>query len=368
MNLKVSNTNAPVWRDITVYAELPAKLKCLDELAHNVWWSWNSDAKKLFHDIDPDTWRDTGENPVLLLQKLSFEKYQSLAKDELFLARLNEVYKEFKNYMKKPLRKDVPSISYFSMEYGLCSALKIYSGGLGVLAGDYIKEASDSCINMTAVGFLYRYGYFNQTLSMDGQQIAEYVAQNFNQIPVEPVLNSDGTPMVLAVPYRETPVIVDLAMSMFSYGKLERYALEGRECPVDGGFDSSGNLTRDPVAISESRQVLPMGYWKGSSLAIALDLIVSLISGGRTTKDIGELPCETEVSQIFMAISLDAFPDHEDMEKRIGETLSYIDSSIPREENGSIHYPGEGMKRTRCESMRLGVFAEDSVWEKVKAL
>ena len=93
MNLKVSNTNAPVWRDITVYAELPAKLKCLDELAHNVWWSWNSDAKKLFHDIDPDTWRDTGENPVLLLQKLSFEKYQSLAKDELFLARLNEVYK-----------------------------------------------------------------------------------------------------------------------------------------------------------------------------------------------------------------------------------------------------------------------------------
>ena len=177
-----------------------------------------------------------------------------------------------------------------------------------------------------------------------------------------------NNPMVLAVPYRDTPVIVDLAMSMFSYGKLERYALEGRECPVDGGFDSNGNLTRDPVAISESRQVLPMGYWKGSSLAIALDLIVSLISGGRTTKDIGELPCETEVSQIFMAISLDAFPDHEDMERHIGETLSYIDSSIPREENGSIHYPGEGMKRTRCESMRLGVYAEDSVWEKVKAL
>lgn len=177
-----------------------------------------------------------------------------------------------------------------------------------------------------------------------------------------------NNPMVLAVPYRDTPVIVDLAMSMFSYGKLERYALEGRECPVDGGFDSSGNLTRDPVAISESRQVLPMGYWKGSSLAIALDLIVSLISGGRTTKDIGDLPCETEVSQIFMAISLDAFPDHEDMERRIGETLSYIDSSLPREENVSIHYPGEGMKRTRCESMRLGVYAEDSVWEKVKAL
>uniref|UniRef100_UPI003FED564C alpha-glucan family phosphorylase n=1 Tax=Candidatus Limisoma sp. TaxID=3076476 RepID=UPI003FED564C len=201
MKLKVSNTNAPVWRDITIHAELPAKLKSLDELAHNVWWSWNSEARNLFQDIDPNLWLQTDENPVLLLQKLSLERCQELAKDEAFLARLNEVHKAFKDYMKKPYRKDVPSISYFSMEYGLCSALKIYSGGLGVLAGDYIKEASDSCVNLTAVGFMYRYGYFDQSLSMDGQQIAEYPAQNFNQIPVEQVLNSDGTPMVLAVPY-----------------------------------------------------------------------------------------------------------------------------------------------------------------------
>ena len=201
MKLKVSNTNAPVWRDITIHAELPAKLKSLDELAHNVWWSWNSEARNLFQDIDPNLWLQTDENPVLLLQKLSLERCQELAKDEAFLTRLNEVHKAFKDYMKKPYRKDVPSISYFSMEYGLCSALKIYSGGLGVLAGDYIKEASDSCVNLTAVGFMYRYGYFDQSLSMDGQQIAEYPAQNFNQIPVEQVLNSDGTPMVLAVPY-----------------------------------------------------------------------------------------------------------------------------------------------------------------------
>ena len=168
MKLKVSNTNAPVWRDITIHAELPAKLKSLDELAHNVWWSWNSEARNLFQDIDHNLWLQTDENPVLLLQKLSLERCQELAKDEAFLARLNEVHKAFKDYMKKPYRKDVPSISYFSMEYGLCSALKIYSGGLGVLAGDYIKEASDSCVNLTAVGFMYRYGYFDQSLSMDG--------------------------------------------------------------------------------------------------------------------------------------------------------------------------------------------------------
>ena len=201
MKLHVSYTNAPVWRDITINSELPAKLKNLEEIAHNVWWSWNSEAKSLFHDIDRELWRSTGENPVLLLQKLSFERLQELENDKAMLNRINSVYKTFKEYLSKPMRKDIPSISYFSMEYGLCSALKIYSGGLGVLAGDYIKEASDSCIDLTAVGFLYRYGYFDQSLSMDGQQIADYVTQNFNQIPVEQVMNADGQPMLLEVPY-----------------------------------------------------------------------------------------------------------------------------------------------------------------------
>jgi starch phosphorylase len=103
--------------------------------------------------------------------------------------------------MKEPMRKDVPSVSYFSMEYGLCNALKIYSGGLGVLAGDYIKEASDSRVDMTAVGFLYRYGYFTQTLSVEGQQIANYEPQNFNELPIDQVLDEDGHPMILEVPY-----------------------------------------------------------------------------------------------------------------------------------------------------------------------
>ena len=113
------------------------------------------------------------------------------------MQRIAAVYADFKAYMKKPMRKDIPSVSYFSMEYGLCNCLKIYSGGLGVLAGDYIKEASDSCVDMTAVGFLYRYGYFTQTLSVDGQQIANYEPQNFNQLPIEQVLDKNGQPMIL---------------------------------------------------------------------------------------------------------------------------------------------------------------------------
>ncbi|MDE6715803.1 MAG: alpha-glucan family phosphorylase, partial [Muribaculaceae bacterium] len=114
---------------------------------------------------------------------------------------VNKVCADFEEYMKVPMRDDIPSVSYFSMEYGLCNALKIYSGGLGVLAGDYIKQASDSRVNMTAVGFLYRYGYFTQTLTMDGQQMANYEAQNFNQLPIDAVYDENGAHLVIAVPY-----------------------------------------------------------------------------------------------------------------------------------------------------------------------
>ena len=201
MKLPVSNTNAPIWRDVTVKSELPSELKALDELARNLWWVWNSEAKSLFRDLNPDLWRSTGENPVMLLQRLDSERIEEIIADKDLMNRLKKVYADFKEYMSVPMRKDVPSVSYFSMEYGLCNCLKIYSGGLGVLAGDYIKEASDSRVDMTAVGFLYRYGYFTQTLSMDGQQIANYEPQNFNQLPIDQVLDKNGNPLILEVPF-----------------------------------------------------------------------------------------------------------------------------------------------------------------------
>ena len=201
MKIQVSNTNQPVWRDATVTAELPLKLAPLATLAKNLWWVWNSEAKNLFRDLNPDLWRSTGENPVMLLQRLSAERLQEIGNDADLMKRLERTYADFQEYMAKPMRKDVPSVAYFSMEYGLCNCLKIYSGGLGVLAGDYIKEASDSCVDMTAVGFLYRYGYFTQTLSVDGQQMANYESQNFNQLPIEQVCDADGSPMILEVPF-----------------------------------------------------------------------------------------------------------------------------------------------------------------------
>ncbi|MDE7508974.1 MAG: DUF3417 domain-containing protein, partial [Muribaculaceae bacterium] len=201
MKLQVSNSNQPTWHNITVSTELPKQLKPLEEMSKNLWWVWNSEGKSLFRDIDHDLWRKVGENPVMLLQQISYERLKEILDDKAFMDRINLVYDSFKAYMKQPMHNDIPSVAYFSMEYGLCNCLKIYSGGLGVLAGDYIKQASDSRVNMTAVGFLYRYGYFSQSLSINGQQVANYEPQNFEQLPIDQVLDENGQPMVLEVPY-----------------------------------------------------------------------------------------------------------------------------------------------------------------------
>ena len=201
MKVQVSNTNMPCWRDITVKSQVPEGLKSLEELSRNLWWVWNSEGTDLFRSLSPELWRSTHGNPVRLLQEISYERLVEITKDKPLMRRINDVYDSFKSYMSEPLRKDIPSIAYFCMEYGLVNILKIYSGGLGILAGDYLKEASDCNIDMTGVGFLYRYGYFTQSLSMDGQQLAEYEPQNFNQLPLEQVMDENGHPMILEVPF-----------------------------------------------------------------------------------------------------------------------------------------------------------------------
>jgi starch phosphorylase len=201
MKIKVSNVNQPTWTECNVHANLPAELSKLQEIAYNLWWCWNGDAKDLFRYIDLDAWHRAGSNPIVLMNTISYDRMVELTKDEKFMKQLNETYAEFRAYMDKPKDKKKPTIAYFSMEYGLTHILKIYSGGLGILAGDYIKEASDCNVDMTAIGFLYRYGYFTQTLSPEGQQIANYEAQNFSNLPISQVKEADGSNMVIEVPY-----------------------------------------------------------------------------------------------------------------------------------------------------------------------
>ena len=163
MKLKVNNVNETNLKEINVKSHLPESLNKLEEIAQNIWWTWDSEAKNLFRQIDRQAWIDCSSNPVLLLNILNYEKLVAMGKNTEFIKKVETVYKEFKDYLNVPKNTKVPSIAYFSMEYGLTEVLKIYSGGLGVLAGDYLKEASDSNVDLTAIGFLYRYGYYTAT-------------------------------------------------------------------------------------------------------------------------------------------------------------------------------------------------------------
>ncbi len=186
------NYNAPNWKRIFIQSQVPAGLEALEKLSKNLWWCWNYEAIDLFKNINPQLWEEVGKNPIALLDGISYERYQELQKDKTFIAQLNKVSDKFDQYMAQPKKEASPKIAYFCMEYGLHSSLKFYSGGLGVLAGDFLKEASDSNVSFVGIGLLYRYGYFRQELSMHGEQIAHYDAQRFTHLPLEPVRDSNG--------------------------------------------------------------------------------------------------------------------------------------------------------------------------------
>ena len=224
MKIKADYANAPQWKEVTIKSTLPEELKCLDELAHNMWWAWNYEARELWKSLDKDLYEEVGHNPVMLLDRLSYERKEAIVNDKTIMERVKSVYKLFRDYMDVKPDATRPSVAYFCMEYGINQVVKIYSGGLGMLAGDYMKGASDSNVNMCGVGFLYRYGYFKQTLSMDGQQIAQYDAQNFSSLPVERVLDENGQPLVVDVPYMNYQV--HAYVWVMNVGRIKLYLLD----------------------------------------------------------------------------------------------------------------------------------------------
>lgn len=236
MKIKVSNVNTPNWREVTVRSSVPAELEKLSEMARNVWTLWNYEATDLFRSLDPALWKEVGQNPVLLLERMNFDKLEALANDKLVLKRMNDVYAKFRDYMDVEPDSKRPSVAYFSMEYGLNHVLKIYSGGLGVLAGDYLKEASDSNVDLCAIGFLYRYGYFTQSLAIDGQQIANYEAQNFGTLPLERVNDAHGQPLVVDVPYID--YVVHAYVWKVNVGRISLYLLD-TDNEMNSEFDRS---------------------------------------------------------------------------------------------------------------------------------
>ncbi len=201
MNYEKLPVSTPSWKSVMVTRHLPEELSGLEILSKNLWWCWNENAKALFKAIDPEMWHDLGSNPMAILDAVSLKRFKTLSQDSVFMGLYNGVMHEFNDYMALKEKRTDPSIGYFCMEYGLDSSLRIYSGGLGILAGDYLKETSDMNVNLVAVGLLYRYGYFTQVLSAQGDQVARYDAQNFSKIPATPVFDAEGNWLTTSVEF-----------------------------------------------------------------------------------------------------------------------------------------------------------------------
>ena len=182
---------------------LPEPLAALQRLSRNLWWSWDADAVALWHDIDPWRWERCAHNPVALLADVEPARFDELAGDAVFVARLGVIEARFDAYLAEQgwcgeTHPELPLVAYFSMEFGLHESLRIYSGGLGVLAGDHLRSASDLGVPLVGIGLLYREGYFQQMI-YDGRQIAAYADHDWSREPIERVLDADGEPLVVEV-------------------------------------------------------------------------------------------------------------------------------------------------------------------------
>lgn len=215
---------SPIWRQAEIKSDIPKKFEGLTELANNLWWTWNYEASAMFKRIDVDLWREKRYNPRVFLEEISIDRMKELENDNEFCQLYNRVYGNFKKYMEAAKDKKAPQIAYFSMEYGLHDNLKIFSGGLGILAGDYLKEASDTNTNMIGIGLLYRYGYFKQTITLEGKQQANYIAQDFNKIPVVPTLDEEGNQKRIVVRFPGRNVYVKIWRA--NVGRIPLYLLD----------------------------------------------------------------------------------------------------------------------------------------------
>lgn len=213
------------WRKIFVKPEYPQSLLPLVELTQNLWWTWDDEATEFMKSINPVYWVKSDYNPIAMLEMMSYEEIINLSQDKSFIEKLNAIYKRFKDYMSlSPYKENDKLVAYLCMEYGIHSSLKIYSGGLGMLAGDYLKEASDSNFPIVAFGLLFRYGYFKQILSRLGEQIAHYIPQKFTKLPIIAVRDSNDEWMKIQLPFPGRNVFAKLWQ--VNVGRIHLYLLD----------------------------------------------------------------------------------------------------------------------------------------------
>lgn len=228
---------------IKVTTELPPQLARLNDIAYNLWWSWNNEAIDLYCEIDLKLWEKLNKNPIRFLQEVNHKKLHEKMADQGFMERYNMVVNRFDSYMSEKqdtwFNRNYPDkqseqIIYFSAEYGLNEVLPIYSGGLGVLSGDHCKTASDLGLPFTAIGLFYKQGYFSQRISRDGWQETNFSSLNISHLPVQPVMTADNQPLMIHV---EMPGrIVHARVWKIAIGRINLYTLDA-DVPENNQYD-----------------------------------------------------------------------------------------------------------------------------------
>ncbi len=218
-------------REYRIVPRLPQELEQLRPLANNLLFSWRAEIRDLFKRLDPGLWSQTGHNPVALLGLVSQARLNELARDQSFLGQLNRVYQESARYLSQPrvrssdyLPEAQLQVAYFSAEFGLSACLPIYSGGLGILAGDHLKSASDLNMPLAAVGLLYQEGYFRQYLSADGWQMETYPVNDFDNMPITLMRDDSGRPLQVSVKFKNEPV--QIYVWRVDVGRVPLYLLD----------------------------------------------------------------------------------------------------------------------------------------------
>lgn len=232
ISFKGTEGPGPHYKRLTVVPVIPNALKRLPDLAYNLWWTWHPDSTALFEEIDPELWEDVSGNPILFLKRVSPALLEEIVDDKPYMAKYERVMDEFDDYMQSEGRDydnneyitEQKPIAYFSMEFCLHECLPIYSGGLGVLAGDHLKSASDLGIPLIGVGFLYKQGYFQQAIDLDGNQIEVYPTLDPSKLPVEPLKTSDNQDVTITIDLPERRVLAKVWK--VAVGKVPLYLLD----------------------------------------------------------------------------------------------------------------------------------------------
>jgi 3-dehydro-L-gulonate 2-dehydrogenase len=231
------------------------------------------------------------------------------------------------------------------------------------------KENGMGCVALKNTNHWMRGGTYGWRAADEGVILISWT----NTIPIMPPWGAKepkvgNNPFVLAVPRAGGPVVLDMALSLFSFGKLSTYKLQGKELPYIGGYDTKGNLTTNPAEISATHRPLPVGLWKGSGMAVLFDMIAVILSGGNATYHLGEKGHDSAMSQVFIAFDPQKFQSAETIEETVNNIIEYIKKAEPINEDDEILYPGERALKRREQNLREGVFVEDVIWERIIAL